>query len=140
MPTFIQLRDGIGYAVVRTHGEPDHSITPDHTTAVLCEDENPEQYLNKKYDEKSNTWSDAELIVFGEVDNQGRIIEIRRTFFIHEADGKPILTPEVQPDWRWINNEWVIPEIIEVEQLAVEAPKLTAEEERLIRENPNYQG
>ena len=42
MRTFIQLRDNIGYATLNTPTNmPDHTVTPDHTTAVEVFTDNP---------------------------------------------------------------------------------------------------
>lgn len=121
MRTFIQLHNGIGYAVLHTEGEPDHSVTPDHITAIEVFTSDPDQFLKKKYSESTKSWSDAELIVFAELNDRGEIIEVRRTYFEHEVTG-PIITPDVAPNAMWINNEWVTPQIIMPEQPAVAAP------------------
>ena len=61
----------------------------------------------------------------------GRIISVQRTVFTEEIQG-PLFEENIEPDYRWVNNEWVKPtrpEIIDyTETLAVEAPKETAEE------------
>jgi hypothetical protein len=131
MKTFIQLRDGVGYAVIRTTGDVDHTVTPDHTTAVEVETENPDQFINMKYNETTKSWSEPELIYYAVVDRDGNIIEVRKTYFIHETDGFGVITPEVKNDWKWINGEWVTPyiEVIEVPQAIESRPE--TEEERL---------
>ena len=112
MATYIQLRDGVGYAVIHTHGEPDHSVTPDHTTAILIEDENPDQFLKMKYDGKTNTWSNAPIIRFAEVNENGIPIEIRRTVFEHEVPSNCFIMPdEADGSWKVIDGEWVPPVI-----------------------------
>lgn len=119
MPTYIQLRDGVGYAVVRTHGEPDHSVTPDHTTAILCEctDENPDQFLKMKYDEKTNSWSKAPLIRYAEINEDGEIMEIKRTYFEHEVTGV-LMTDETKATSKFIDGAWVhIEPIIPIEPI-----------------------
>jgi hypothetical protein len=137
MRTFIQLLDGIGYATVITPTDaPDHSVTPDNVTAIEVFTDNPDQFLNKRYDEVTKSWSEPELFIYGDVDKTGRIIEIRQTYLPAEVIGKPIITPEVRPDWLWINQEWVIPEVIDVQE--VEQPLSIGnteetEEERLAR-------
>ena len=120
MPTFIQLRDGIGYAVVRSHGEVDHSVTPDHTTAIQVEDENPDQFLRKKYDETSKTWSDAPIIRYAELNAQGIPIELHRTVFMHEVKENCVIVPEeADGSWTFVDGEWK-PSIIHVESVVVE--------------------
>ena len=38
---------------------------------------------------------------------------MRRTYFLHEADGKPLLSQEtlrdLRPDWTWDGEKWNIP-------------------------------
>jgi hypothetical protein len=114
MKTFIQLRDNVGYAWLRAESAPDHSVTPDHTTAVEVFTENPDEFLNKKYDEKTNTWSDAPLIVFAVLNDAGYTIEINRTYFEHNVTG-PIITSEmlermdILHTYKWDGSEWIAP-------------------------------
>ena len=139
MRTFIQLRDGVGFAVLNTpDGEPDHSVTPDHTTAIeVTGQDNPDQFLKMKYDETTKAWSKAPLIYYGETDSQGRIIEIRRTYFIHETDGFPILPSDFDNSWRWIDGDWVKPYIeAEVITKAIE-DQSEEQKERIAKENQN---
>ena len=109
MRTFIQLRDGIGYATLTTpEGEPDHTVTPDHTTAIEVFTADPDQFLKKKYNESTKTWSDAEVLFWAEIAHNGAIMQINKTVFKHEIDG-PLLTPEVEPHWKWLDSKWVAP-------------------------------
>ena len=123
MATYIQLRNNVGYAVVNSHGEPDHSVTPDHTTVVEIESDNPDSYLRKKYDPITKNWSDAEIIVWAEISPNGSIMQIKNTYFSHEVAG-PLVTPDVEPHWKWLNNEWVRPitpdEVLAAQTLAQE--------------------
>jgi hypothetical protein len=81
MRTFIQLRNGVGYAsVITPTDEPDHTITPDHTTAIEVFTADPDQFLKKKYDAETKTWSDAPVYRYAEVNNDGVPVEIKRTF------------------------------------------------------------
>lgn len=125
MKTFIQLRNGVGYATLITpEGEPDHTVTPDHTTAVEVFTTDPDQFLKKKYNEETKTWSNADVFFWAEISYNGSIMQINKTVFEHEIDG-PILTPEVEPHWKWIDGEWVRPktaeEIHEEQKVAQEA-------------------
>lgn len=111
MKTFIQLRDGIGFAVVHTHGEPDHSVTPDHTTAIDVTGHNdPESLLKQIYNAETKTWSPAPVFKIADIGRLGDIVEIRRTVFTHEIDEDSVLMPEdVDFRYRYINGEWVAP-------------------------------
>lgn len=130
MRTFIQLRNNIGFAVLTTNGsEPDHSVTPDHTTAIeVTGHENPDSLLKKQYNPESQTWSDATIYRVAEINSLGDIVEIRRTVFQHEIDSDTIMMPEnVDFRWKYIDGEWVEPIFIEPVQ---ESPVTTPVEEQ----------
>ena len=121
MRTFIQLRDGVGYATINTTGEPDHTVTPDHTTAVEVFIDNPEQFLYKEYNAETKEWTDAPVIRFAEINQRGELIEIRRTVFTHEIPNNAVvMSDEVDGSWKFINGEWVAPVIVGVEPTIVE--------------------
>jgi len=111
MKTFIQTRDDIGFAVLHTGGEVDHTVTPDHTTAIdVTGHENPESLLKKKYDLATKTWADAPVHRLAEINQYGDIIEIRQTVYTHEIDNDTILMPdEVDFRWKYINGVWIEP-------------------------------
>ena len=113
MRTFIQLRDGIGYAVINTEGEPDHSNTPSHTTSIEVFTDNPEKLIRKKYNQETKEWSDAPVIRFAEYNENGDLLEIRRTVFVHEIpDNSAIMPDKANGLWKFINGDWVSPEVI----------------------------
>lgn len=118
MRTFIQLRDGIGFASLMTpKGEPDHTVTPDHTTVVEVFTDNPNQFIKMKYDLATNTWSDAPVKRFAEINQQGEIIEIRRTVFDHEIDDDTkLMTDDITSLHKWVDGAWVLNYIEPVEQ------------------------
>ena len=62
MRTFIQLHDNIGWAVVRSNDVPDHTNTPANITIVEVFTSEPEQFLKKKYNPETTSWSDVDLI------------------------------------------------------------------------------
>lgn len=111
MKTFIQTRDDIGFAVLHTIGEPDHSVTPDHTTAIeVTGHEDPDSLLKKKYDPTTKTWGDAPIYRVAEINQSGDIVEIRHTVFEHEIDLDTILMPDgANHLWKYINKEWIEP-------------------------------
>ena len=130
MRTFIQLRDGIAYAVINTTGEPDHSTTPDHTTAVEVFTAEPDQFLRKAYNAETGTWYDAPIIRFAEYNENGDLIEIRRTVFAHEIPNNAAVMPdEADGSWKFIDGAWVEPIIyIEPEpQAMIESPEIVEE-------------
>lgn len=116
MRTFIQLRNGVGYAIIITPTEaPDHTVTPDHTTAIEVFTDNADQFLKMKYEAETKSWSDAPLFVYGVLDEDGNIIEIRRTVFEYETDRHILIPADFERDWRWVDNEWVKPVPIAIE-------------------------
>lgn len=124
MRTFIQLRDGIGYATVNTTGEPDHSVTPDHTTVVEVFTDNPEQFLCKKYNSETSTWTDTPIIKYAIVDEEGFIVEFKSTFFESEIKNNPIINSKISGSHKWDGTSWYVPESIQAEPLlpVVEEP------------------
>lgn len=102
MRTFVQLKDGIGFATVNTDGE---------TEGIEVEFGQGENFLKKAYN--NGSWDPAPLIWFAEIGYDGSIIEIRRTYFPSEVGDNPILTPDIKPSAKWINNEWVQEEYID---------------------------
>ncbi len=139
MKTFIQLRDGIAYAVINTVGELDHSVTPDHTTAFEVFTDNPEQFLRKVYNAETGTWFDAPIIRFAEYNENGDLIEIKRTVFAHEIpDNAAVMPNEADGSWKFINGTWqasiiiepTVQPVIEFSQIAEEQniEKISSEE------------
>lgn len=106
MRTFIQLVDNIGYAVIRTQGEVDHTTTPENITAVEVFSDNPDQFLKMKY-EGPNSWTPAPVIVYADVDANGEILELRRTVWASEVGSNPVYTNECKPNSKWLNGSWV---------------------------------
>jgi hypothetical protein len=144
MRTFIQLRDGVGYATIITPTDaPDHTVTPDHTTAIeVTGTDNPDQFLKKKYDADTKSWSEAPIIRLAEINSQGDIIEIKYTVFTHEIDHDTKLMEADTTTWhKWLDGEWVLP-VTQVEssrvepepQGMIESPQTT--EEQNVEETP----
>lgn len=122
MRTFIQLRDRIAFAIINTTGELNHSTTPDHTTAVEVFTDTPEQFLKMTYNQETKSWSDTPLIIWAQVNGNGIITEIGRTYFKHEVPTDAIIVPEgVDSSYKWIDNEWVAP-VIHVPSTIIEEP------------------
>jgi hypothetical protein len=129
MRTFIQLRDGIGFASLATpYSEPDHSVTPDHTTAVEVFTDNPDQFLGKQYNAETKSWSDAPLIRYAELNENGIPIEICRTFFAHTIPSNAAIMPdEADSNWQVINGQWVAPIIYVDSQVIQPEPQVMIE-------------
>lgn len=109
MKTFIQLKDSVGWASVNTTGEVEGGIEVDSGTGDF--------YIKKKYE--NGIWSEAELIRYAEINEDGDVIEIKRTYFSSEVDG-PILSVDIKSTAKWIDGAWVNFEKIEpIEQVVV---------------------
>lgn len=106
MRTFIQLKDGIGWASVNTTGEIEGAIEVESGTGDF--------YIKKKYE--NGVWGDAELIKFAEINEEGAIIEINRTYFVSEVNG-PVIDSDTKPTSKWINDAWVHEIVIDSSQL-----------------------
>jgi hypothetical protein len=130
MRTFIQLRDGIGFAsLVTPNGEPDYSVTPDHTTAIEVFTDNPDQFLGKQYNAETKSWSDAPLIRYAELNENGVPIEIRRTFFAHTIPSNAAIMPdEADATWQVIDGQWVAPVIYVDSQVIQPEPQIMIED------------
>jgi hypothetical protein len=128
MRTFIQLRDGIGYATIITPADaPDHTVTPDHTNAIEVFTDNPDQFLKMKYNAETKSWSEAPVLRYAEINAQGEIIEIKRTVFEHEVDDDTkLMEADTTHLHKWIDGEWVKEEPIvqEINQDELEAARL----------------
>ena len=136
MRTFIQLRDGIAYAVINTTGEPDHSTTPDHTTAIEVFTADPDQFLRKAYNADTGTWYDAPIIRFAEYNENGDLIEIRRTVFAYEIPDSAVVMPdEANGLWKFIDGAWQEPVILAPSPTAVVSSPQVIEEQN-VEETP----
>ena len=136
MKTFIQLNDGIAFAVINTGGELDHTVTPDHVTAIEYEGDDPDGLLGKKYNAANKTWEQPEVYVYAILDDKGRAMEIRRTVHPQEAEGKPLWEQDTPPNFYWANDKWNNPaddEVIDVEEVEPVLAIEENEEERLKR-------
>jgi hypothetical protein len=103
MRTFVQLKDGVGFAVVNTEG---------YTEGIEVDPGAGEQYLHKTY--ADGVWSDASLIWYAEINYNGSIMEIKKTYFSSEVGENPIFSFDISPTARWVNNEWVDSEILSI--------------------------
>jgi hypothetical protein len=96
MRTFIQLKDEIGWASINTTGEIEGAIEVESGTGDF--------YIKKKY--KDGVWLEANIIKFAEINEDGSIIEIHRTYFSSEVNG-PIMELDTKNSSRWVDGKWV---------------------------------
>jgi hypothetical protein len=112
MRTFIQLKDGVGWASVNTDGEVEGSIEVEVGTGDF--------YIKKKY--LDGVWSDADIIRFAEINEDGEIIEIKHTYYSSEANNM-IMDSNTKGSSRWINGAWVHAEVVTPAPETVAAPE-----------------
>ena len=98
MKTFIQLKDGIGFAYVNTSGETD---------GIEITTENPDYYINKKYE--NNEWTAAPTIWYAIVNSKGKITEIKNTVFPSIVGDNPTIEEDVNPESIWDGTNWILP-------------------------------
>jgi hydrogenase maturation factor HypE len=117
MRTFIQLKDGIGWASINTTSKIEGAIEVDSGTGDF--------YIKKKYD--NGVWTDAELIKFAEINEDGDIVEIKRTYFSSEVDG-PIMNFDTKSTHKWVDGVWVISEpIAPIEPAVIDSSQVNSE-------------
>lgn len=102
MKTFIQLKDGVGWASVNTDGEVSGSIEVDSGSGDF--------YIKKKYID--GVWSDADIIRYAEVNEDGEIIEIKFTYYSSEVNG-PVMDANTKSNSKWINGSWESPVVVQ---------------------------
>jgi hypothetical protein len=106
MRTFIQLKDGIGWASVNTVGEIEGSIEVDSGTGDF--------YIKKKYE--NGVWTETDLIQYAEINEDGAIIEIKKTHYPSTVTGI-VMNKDTKTTDKYINGIWVsIQEVEETEQ------------------------
>jgi acyl-coenzyme A synthetase/AMP-(fatty) acid ligase len=104
MKTFIQLKDEIGFAFVNTVG---------NTEGIEVSFGTGENYLGQLY--SNGQWSVAPTIEYAIINEDGNIIELRKTKFPSELGPWPEWNSEIPTTWNWIDGSWVDPNpIIEV--------------------------
>ena len=103
MAIFIQTLEDIGFALIDTHGEPDHSVTPDHTTAIdVTDHSNPDSLLGKKYNPETKTWSEAPLYYFVTQLIDGVVHQTNSTVFKSHIAGDVV---PAECGFGWVKNE-----------------------------------
>jgi len=100
MKTFIQLKDGIGFAYVKTTGE---------TEGIEVSVENPDALINKKYE--NNQWVDAPVIWYATVNSKGKITEIKNTVFPSIVGSNPLIEEDINPESVWDGTNWNVPAV-----------------------------
>jgi hypothetical protein len=113
-------------------------VTPDHTSAIEVFTDNADQFLGKQYNAEAKSWSDAPVIRYAELNQNGVPVEIRRTVFAYTVPSNAVIMPdEADGSWRFIDNEWVAPviyvnsEVIEpAPQAMIDSPHVETEGEQ----------
>ena len=95
-----QFKDGVTFAYVISDNIVENSIQ--------IETENPDDFLLKSLDADGN-WQEAPSFKYAIVNKNGRITEIRNTYFPSEIKDNPIMSDEVEDYWVWNGTEFVPP-------------------------------
>jgi hypothetical protein len=98
MKTFIQLKDGIGFAFIDTPTDTDGIEVPFGTG---------ESYLKKELID--NEWVDAPIIRYASLSPDGRIVEILSTVFSSVVGENPIIPEGLDLLSTWDGTSWVAP-------------------------------
>ena len=98
MKTFIQLKDGIGFACVSTTGETD---------GIEVTTDNPEFFINKKYE--NGEWAEPSVIWYAIVNSKGRITEIKNTVFPSIVGNNPVIEEDINPESIWDGTNFTLP-------------------------------
>jgi hypothetical protein len=101
MKTFIQLKDGIGWASVNTVGEI--------PGAIDITGKNPDDFIGKLYND--GEWEITPTIRYALVDSKGMIAEICSTVFPSVVGNNPLITEGLNLESTWNGTEWVLPAI-----------------------------
>ena len=81
-----------------------------------------------KYDALTNTWLDAPVIRYAELNENGVPIEIRRTVFAYTLPNEAVIMPnEADGSWRVIDGEWVAPVIYVSSEIVEQEPQTMIE-------------
>jgi hypothetical protein len=96
MRTFIQLKDGIGWASVNTTGEVEGAIEVESGTGDF--------YIKKKYED--GVWLEADIIKFAEISEDGSILEVKRTYYPSDVNGI-IMNEDTKTTDKFIDGVWV---------------------------------
>jgi hypothetical protein len=98
MKTFVQLKDGIGFAVINTAGE---------TEGIEVSFGTGDNYLGQLY--SNGSWSVAPIIKYAILDENGNIVELRQTKFPSELGPWPEWNSEIPTTWKYVNGAWIDP-------------------------------
>ena len=107
MKNYVYLKDGIVFAWNTTDSEIELV-----SGEIVEVNENPENFMYKKYVDGS--FVDSELIKYAIIDpnNNNTVISIEKTYFISEIKNENIIItdPEVKVLWIWDQDKFISPE------------------------------
>jgi hypothetical protein len=99
MKTFIQLKDGIGFAFIDT---------PNETDGIEVSFGTGESYLNKQL--INDEWVEAPIIKYANLGTDGRIVEVLSTVFSSVVGDNPIIPEGLDLLSTWNGTSWVAPQ------------------------------
>jgi hypothetical protein len=115
MRHYVQLKDGVVFAAHQSTSEVD-----DSGPNVWAVDEDGSDKVGKLYD--NGNFSDAPVIKYAKLDEDGTIISIEKTVYSSEVgDNLVISNPDVKVLWKWNGSDFIAPVVVEpVEMVPLE--------------------
>jgi hypothetical protein len=107
MRHYVQLKDGVVFAAHQSTSEVD-----DSGPNVWPVDEDGSDKVGKLYD--NGNFSDAPLIKYAILDEDGTVISIEKTVYSSEVgDNLVISNPDVKVLWKWNGSDFIAPAVVE---------------------------
>jgi hypothetical protein len=101
MKTFIQLKDGIGFAFIDT---------PSDTDGIEVTFGTGESYIKKQL--INDEWVEAPIIKYATLSEDGRITEVLSTVFTSIVGNNPVIPEGLDLASTWNGTAWVLPEVV----------------------------
>ena len=124
MKKYAHLKDGVVFAHHSTDNHEDLS-----SENIIEVDVEIDSILNKKYE--NGQFVDAEIIKYAILDNENKIIDIKKTYFVSEITGPAIVDENVTYLWKWDGTKFNSPELkneIIPQDLSSTTPKIEVPE------------
>ena len=100
MKVHFQFKDDVSFAYVISENDVDNSVVVETTS--------PDDYLFKTLNDEG-VWESAPSFKYAIVDEEGRIKEIRHTYFPSEIGSNQVMSTQVKDNWIWDGTEFVPP-------------------------------
>jgi hypothetical protein len=113
MRHYVQLKDGVVFAAHQSTSDVD-----DSGPNVWPVDEDGSDKIGKLYD--NGNFSDAPLIKYAILDEDGTVISIEKTLYSSEVkDNHIISNPDVKVLWKWNGSDFVAPSVVQPVEIII---------------------